>query len=192
MRTTFKLILGFIAGAILTCLVIGVLGLTLFRATVVSVLSDVQAEPGEAAQIADEIAGFTVPDGYTSVMATQFAHFEVVGYDSADGHSHLYLFQMPPALKVEQAELERQLESATAGQGNDQVTDMQVIEEQAVTIRGQATTLIVSEGTNHSGDAIRSASAAFDGRDGQALVSFSGLAANWDDAMINTFIASMI
>jgi hypothetical protein len=191
MNNALKITLGFLAGAVLTCLLIAVLGLTLFRAAAVSVLSNVQAQPGEAAPIAAEIADFALPEGYTSVVATQIAHLEVVGYNSASGNSHLYLFQLPPFVTVNQAELERQLESATEGQGNDQVTNMQVIEAQAVTIRGQATTLVVSEGTNSAGNTIRAANAVFDGKDGEALLSFSGLASEWDSALIADFIGSM-
>jgi hypothetical protein len=191
MNNTLKVILGVLVGAVLTCVVLGVLGLTLLNVTTRSVLRDVQAQPGEAAAIAQEIADFTLPDGYTSAVATQFAHFEVVGYDGPDGHSHIYLLQMPPAWSVDEAELVRQLQSATESEGNDYGPDMQVIDQLPVTIRGQATTLIVSEGTNGAGELIRSANAAFQGKDGQALVSFSGTTAAWDTAMIDAFIASM-
>jgi hypothetical protein len=191
MSTPVKLILGFVLGAVLTCVLIAVLGLTIFRSAAVSVLSDVQAEPGEAAQVAAEIAAFTLPAGYTSAVATQIAHLEVVGYDSPSGDSHIYLFQLPPFLHVDQAELERQLRSATESEGNAQVVEMKVIEQQAVTIRGQATTLVVSEGINGAGRSIRSASAVFAGNDGQALLSFSGPTSAWDAALIIDFINSM-
>jgi hypothetical protein len=191
MSTPVKLILGFVLGAVLACVLIAVLGLTIFRSAAVSVLSDVQAEPGEAAQVAAEIAEFTLPAGYTSAVATQIAHLEVVGYNSPSGNSHIYLFQLPPFLHVDQAELERQLQSATESEGNAQIVDMKVIEQQAVTIRGQATILVVSEGTNGAGGSIRSASAVFAGNDGQALLSFSGPASEWDAALITDFIDSM-
>jgi hypothetical protein len=195
MNNTIKVILGFLLAAVLTCVLtcvlIGVLGLTFFNVRARSVLRDVQAQPGEASSVAQEIADFTLPEGYTSAVATQFAHFEVVGYDGPDGNSHLYLFQMPPALNVDQAELERYLRSATESEGNDYGPDMQVIDQLPVTIRGQATTLIVSEGTNGAGELFRSANAAFQGRDSQALLSFSGPTAQWDTAMIEAFIGSM-
>jgi hypothetical protein len=191
MNNTVKVILAFLVGAVLVCIAVGTLGLVLFNATTRSVISSVPAEPGEAARVAQDIADFALPDGYTSAVATQFAHFEVVGYNSPDGHSHIYLFQLPPGLSVDQAELERQLQSATESQGNADAPDMQVVEQQPVTIRGQATTLVVSEGTNGDGQAIRSASAAFEGKDGQALLSFAGPVAAWDAAMIEAFILSM-
>jgi hypothetical protein len=191
MNTTLKIVLGFLVGAVLACVLIAVLGLTIFRAAAVTMLSDVQAQPGEAAQVAAEIADFTLPDGYTSAVATQIADLEVVGYNSASGNSHIYLFQLPPFITVDQAELERQLQSATESQGNDQVMDMRVVEQQAVTIRGQATTLVVSEGTNGRGKSIRSANAMFDGKDGQALLSFSGPTSEWDADLIAEFIAAV-
>ena len=191
MNTALKLVLGLLAGAVLTCLLVAVLGLTLFRSTAISVLSDVQAQPGEAATIAQEIAEFTLPAGYTSAVAAQFAHVEVVGYNGPDGNSHIYLVQMASSLRVDLAALDSQLQSATKDQSNDYGPDMRVIDQQPVTIRGLATTLVMSEGTNGEGQSIRSASAAFEGKDGQALLSFSGPTATWDAAMIEAFIGSM-
>ncbi len=92
---------------------------------------------------------------------------------------------------MDQATLEDQLHSSTGDQGNRYGADMQVIDQQPVTIRGLATTLVVSDGTNGQGQSIRSANAAFKCKDGQALLSLSGPTATWDVAMIETFIGSM-
>jgi hypothetical protein len=191
MQRPLHLILGLVLGAVLTCALVAVLGLTLFRSTVVAALSSVQAQPGEADRVAQAIADITVPEGYIDAVAVQFADFDVAGYDGPDGHSHIYLFQLPPNWHVDQAELERQLESSMEELGVSYGLDMQVIAQDPVTIRGQATTLVVSEGDNGAGERIRSANAAFQGKEGQALLSFSGLAANWDAPMIEAFIASM-
>lgn len=178
-------------GAVLTCALVAVLGLTLFRSTVIAALGNVQAQPGEADRVAQAIADFTVPEGYTSAVAVQFVDFDVAGYNGPDGHSHIYIFQLPPDWHVDQAELERQLRLSLEDLGIAYGPDMQVIAQEPVTIRGQVTTLVVSEGTNGTGEHIRSANAAFQGKEGQALLSFSGLAANWDAAMIETFVSSM-
>ncbi len=191
MKRPLQLILGLLLGAVFTCALVAVLGLTLFRSTVITVLSGVQAEPGEADRVAQAIAEITVPAGYTGAVAVQFADFEVAGYNGPDGHSHIYLFQLPPNWHVDQAELERQWETSLDDLGIATGPDMQVIAQDPVTIRGQATTLVTSEGDNGAGERIRSANAAFQGKDGQALLSFSGLAAHWDTAIIETFIASM-
>lgn len=191
MNRTLKLILGFLFGAVLTCALMAVLALTLFRSTVIAALGNVQAQPGEADRVAAAIADFTLPDGYTGAVATQFAGVDVVGYDGPNGRNHLYLFQLPPRWHVDWVELERQFQSSVEGQGNDDSPDMQVIAQEPVTIRGLATTLVVSEGTNGQGERIRSATAAFEGKGGQALLSFSGFAATWDAAMIEAFINSM-
>jgi len=191
MNTTLKWILGILVGGMLLCLVIVVLGLVLFNATTRSVISGVQAEPGEAASVAAQIADFALPEGYTSAVATQFAPLEVVGYNGPDGHSHIYLIQLPPGVRVDQAARESQLQSSAGDQGSQYGPDMRIIEQQPVTIRGQATTLVVSEGTNGEGRSIRSANAAFEGKDGQALLSISGSTDGWDAAMVEAFIDSM-
>ena len=191
MNNTLKIVLGFLLGALFTCLLVAVLAFTLFQSATRSVLSSVQADPGEAAQVGQAIADYDVPAGYSPSVATQFAHFEVVGYDGPTGSTHLYLFQLPPSVHVDQPELERQLQSATETEGSGDVTNMQIVDEQPVTIRGQATTLVVSEGVNGQGEPIRSANAAFQGKDGQALVSFSGPIAAWDTEVVEAFLASL-
>ena len=191
MNNTFKVVLGFLAGAILTCIAIAVLGFVFFTTITRSVLRNMQASPGEAEQVAQGIADFTLPDGYSPAVASRFAHFELVGYNGPDGRSHIYLFQLPPAIHVDQAELERQFQNSAGNPGQTNGREMKVIEEQAVTIRGEATTLVISEGTNGDGQLYRSANAAFAGKDGQALLSFSGLTNAWDQAMIDSFIASI-
>ncbi|MEP7355748.1 MAG: hypothetical protein ABI847_00750 [Anaerolineales bacterium] len=191
MNSTLKVILGVVGGALLTCVAIAVLGLVFFGTITRAVLRNTQAKPGEAEQIAQEIADFTLPDGYSAAMASRIAHFELVGYNGPDGHSHIYLFQLPPAIHVDQVQLERQFQDTTGNPSQTSGRAMTVIEEQAVTIRGEATTLVISEGTNGAGELYRSANTAFWGKDGQALLSFSGLTSDWDQTMIDAFIASV-
>jgi hypothetical protein len=191
MNNVLKISLGFVAGAVLTCLLVAVAGLVFFNSTAIAVLRDVQAQPGEAARVGAEIADYSVPAGYSSALASQVADLELVGYNSASGHSHLFLLQLPTFISVNQAELERQLQSSTEGQGNGTVSRMELVEEQPVTIRGQSCLLVVREGLNGEGLTIRSASAMFEGKDGQALVNFSGLASEWDSGLVADFISSM-
>jgi hypothetical protein len=191
MNTFFKATLGCLFGAVLVIAVVVVLALTVLRSTALALLNNVMAEPGEAAQIGQLIAGYTVPAGYTSAVATQFAHLEVVGYNGPDGHHHIYLLQLPPYLTLNQAEIERLLDSNTSDQGSGGVSALQVVEERPVTIRGQGATLVVSEGVNGEGVPIRSANALFTGKDSQALLSFAGPSATWDESVVTAFIESM-
>lgn len=69
--------------------------------------------------------------------------------------------------------------------------EVRVVERQPCQVRGQETTLVVSEGVSHDGQRYRSASALFEGNDGLALVNISGPANTWDQAMVDTFIESL-
>jgi hypothetical protein len=66
-----------------------------------------------------------------------------------------------------------------------------VIESQPCQLRGEESTLILSEGVSHDGSRYRSASAIFDGTGGPALVNFSGPSEDWDQEMVDAFIASL-
>jgi len=68
---------------------------------------------------------------------------------------------------------------------------MQVIEQQAVTLRGQESVLVVSDGLNGDGETCRQAVVAFSGKDGQALLSISGRLDEWDPDMIAALVASI-
>jgi predicted GH43/DUF377 family glycosyl hydrolase len=73
----------------------------------------------------------------------------------------------------------------------DQWSEVTVIETKPCQIRGEETTLVISEGVSHDGHRYRSASAVFDGNGGTALVNVSGPAANWDQTMVDSFIESL-
>ena len=113
----------------------------------------------------------------------QLAGASLVGYTGSDNHSHIYFFQAPANVKVDQAEMERQLSQAI--ENGDDPTD--VVDMVPSRLCGQDTTLLVSEGVNSDGDAFRQVSGMFQGKGGQALVVFERPVSNWDQAEVDTF-----
>jgi predicted GH43/DUF377 family glycosyl hydrolase len=111
-----------------------------------------------------------------------------VTYTAVNGRTHIYLMQAPRALVLDKNELERQMSVAS---GTDQWTEVTVIETQSCQIRGEEATLVISEGVSHTGQRYRSANAVFDGNEGTALVNISGPATEWDQEMVDSFIASL-
>jgi hypothetical protein len=182
--------LGCLGGTLLLVVLLVAAAVLAVRLAGGALLRSLPGNPERAPQVAEEIADFDLPAGYDSAVATHLLGCALVGYDGPDGHSHIYLFQLPASFRLDAAGLERQFDSAADDPARTGV-ELQVIERRAVTIRGQATTLVTSEGTNGEGQTYRSASAVFEGKGGQALLSFSGLTATWDAAMIEAFIASM-
>ena len=127
--------------------------------------------------VSDTIADYTLPAGFGDGSAVSVAGFSMVSYTGADGHSHIYLIQAPPGLALDQASLERQMHRAI---GTDEWAQTTVVDRQPCHIRGQETTLVVSEGLNHDDQRYRSASGLFEGKEGLALVNISAPASSWD------------
>lgn len=76
----------------------------------------------------------------------------------------------------------------------DPLNEFSVIEIQPVTIRGQSSTLVISEGvilTNSESKTYHQAMAAFDGKGGPALLILLEPSAVWDVDTVNALIASI-
>ena len=70
--------------------------------------------------------------------------------------------------------------------------DAELVEQKPVTIRGQKSTLSISEGTNDQGELSRMANVTFQGRgEGPTLVMFIGPAEQWDTELVEDFISSI-
>jgi hypothetical protein len=156
----------------------------------VLVLTGCQNKPMDAARKAAGIADFSLPDGYQPEMALEIAGYTVVSYNPGDGHSHLYLVQAPTSEDVTPEKLEEMLSQAQTGQ-RDKTTRMTIVETRTETIRGQAATLVISEGMNGDGDTYRQMTTAFKGKGGPALLVLEEPLTHWDDARVTQLIASI-
>lgn len=148
--------------------------------------------PQEAVRVGYEIADFEVPAGFDSPYSVHFGDVTMVGYDAQNERSHLLLAQFPKGTSINTQEM---LKIIQKGRGDpDSIwynTNVSLIEEKPVTIRGQETTLSISEGTSSDGISYRSATATFEGRNGPALVLIASPVEEWDITMVETFMASI-
>ena len=174
------LLLVCVCGAIIT---FNTLGVTIGRL--------VQSDPAQVAVAANRIADFQLPSGYKSEVAIDFGGYLFVSYTPGDGHSHIMLVQAPASAKVDQATLERYIEQAAQTRGYDRYTRTQVVGQQQVTVRGQTITLVLSEGTNSSGQPYRTLTGVFQGKGGPALLSVEAPLSQWNQAEVDAFLASI-
>jgi hypothetical protein len=188
MNKTIKIILVILGSLVALCLCIVVVGLLAFRSTGRILQQTIDNDPVEVAAISDDIADFPLPAGFREGQAVRLANFSMVTYTAVNGRTHIYLMQAPRALVLDKNELERQMSVAS---GTDQWTEVTVIETQSCQIRGEEATLVISEGVSHNGQRYRSANAVFDGNEGTALVNISGPVTEWDQEMVDSFIASL-
>jgi len=177
-----------IGAVMVMCLLLVAGGCVGMRTVAYAVTRVVDSDPITVSEVSDSIVDYVVPAGFGDGYVAQMAGYSLVSYRAVDDHSHIYLIQAPPTLKLDRATLEQQANQTVGSNGWN---DVAIIERQPCQIRGEETTLVISEGINHDGDRYRSASAVFVGNEGLALVSISGPSATWDQAMVETFIASL-
>lgn len=137
---------------------------------------------------AAEIASFDLPADYRSEFSANLNEYTLVSYTLGDGYSHLYLVQSQNAADTDK--LLRAMQNIVPGQ-YDPDARMTVLETRPVTVRGQETTLVISEGINGDGNTYRQALIAFDGNGGPALLVFSAPVSSWDLAIVETLVASI-
>ena len=82
------------------------------------------------------------------------------------------------------------LDELVVGSGDPQ-TRMTVVENRPVMVRGQETTLVISDAVNSEGLSYRQATVGFPGNGGPALLVFSETLENWDQAVVDALISSI-
>jgi hypothetical protein len=145
----------------------------------------------EAAEQAGEIADFTVPDGFSPGFSMNLAGSTMVGYDHSDGRSHIFLMQAPDSAGITAEELEQQMRDAIASSQGQSPTEVVESEEVALTILGQDVTGVMGRGTSSEDNAdYRVLTVPFAGKGGPAILIIERPEASWDQAEVDTFIAS--
>jgi len=146
----------------------------------------------EVADMASEVAVFTLPEGFSSPYGMHIGEITSIGFASRSNNTHILITQFPQGTIVNTDEMLKVISKYSVEQDNRWAdTHTTIIQEKPVTIRGQETTLTISEGTSSDGTAYRTATATFQGKGGPALVMIAGPLDEWDLEMVETFIASI-
>lgn len=196
MNTTTKTIL-IVAGSLLlvcVCCIGGLSATGLWTAGKVANWADTNTTRDlyEVAPMIEEIATITLPDGYGSPYGMHIGGLTSVGFASLSKDTHILLTQFPQGTTgntEEMFQLMTQYAVNPESRWNEGRTT--VIEEKPVTIRGQETTLTISEGISSDGTTYRTAVATFQGRGGPALVMIAGTLDEWNPDTVDSFIASI-
>ncbi len=191
MSRNAKIILGIAAAGLLLCAcgaiatfgALGSFGYALLRAN--------EPGPAQVGSVASRIADFQVPAGYQPEAVAELAGILLVSYAPGDGHSHIMFVQAPASLPVDQATLEQYAQEAAPKRGYDRNTRSKIVGQKQATIRGQAVTLVIGEGTNSEGQAYRTLTGVFQGKGGPALVSVEQPVSRWNQSTVDEFIASI-
>lgn len=187
-----KIIIGVIAGILVLCLAICVVGGLLTTILGRNIAANANADPEKAAQTASEIADFTPPAGYQPVTGLNILGYTIVVYDNTSEASDvMILMQMPGLTEIDEATI-RQMQQAMERQSGQRMNNMQVIETRDLTIRDKPARVIIQEGTYSDNSApVRQAMVAFQGKGGVAMLMLAAPTDTWDQASIDRMVESI-
>jgi len=114
----------------------------------------------QVASAALGIADFDLPIEYQPEFTASLNGYTVVSYTPGDGASHLYLIQSQDAADADK--LAQAMKDIIPGE-RDPESRMTVLETRPVNVRGETTTLLLSEGSNGDGYLRWQRRASFDG-----------------------------
>jgi hypothetical protein len=167
-------------------------GLWSFRNIVRWAHTNTSENPQEVIRFGSEIADFDVPEGFGSPYGMHFGEITSVGYASQSKNTHLLLTQFPEGTHVNVEEMLKLINQYSIDPDHAWAdAQSTLIEEKPVTIRGQETTLSISEGTSSDGTNYRSAIATFQGKGGPCMLMIAGPIEEWDIERVEAFIASI-
>jgi hypothetical protein len=149
--------------------------------------------PQEVSQIASDIASFRVPEGFSTQFGMKLGGFSMVQYMTRDERTIIFVTQFPAGTSINPEEMIREIQqNARNPKSVWYNTDARLVEQRPVTIRGEETTLSISEGTSEQGVLYRVANAEFHGNgEGPALLMIVGPADQWDVQLAEEFITSI-
>jgi hypothetical protein len=150
-------------------------------------------DPQEVSRIASKIADFDIPEDYSRQYGMEIDTFNLVQYANNGEDTYIFLAQFPADTSINPDQLMREIKNSSRNPNHPLYnTDMQIVEQKPVTIRGEETTLTISEGTSDQGELYRMANAKFQGNgSGPALLMIVGPADGWDAQMVEDFVASI-
>jgi hypothetical protein len=148
-------------------------------------------EPRQAEATGGAMPSFTLPAGWLSDYSMKIAGFQLAGYKPENGTGHLVFAVIPETSNTSVEDLERQIQSVTGSQGYRwNQSEMKVVERRSVTVRDQASELVISEG-NGSGGAWRQAVTTYRGDQGLVLVIYGMPQGNYDQGELDALLASI-
>ena len=196
MDKTTRTILIIVGAALVLCayvtVTVFVTGLWTFR-TVSKVAEQTVSEiPQEVGRVAGEIADYDVLEDFGSPVSIHIGDMTLIRYTTLDEMFYILIAQFPGGTSIDVEKMLELMDKGTSDRNNVWYsTDTKIIEQKPVTIRGQATTLIISEGTSLQELSYRYATAKFEGRGGPALVMVASPVNEWNMEMVDEFISSI-
>ncbi len=186
MSKNTKIILTIAGGILLLCVLACVVILLLMPAFAKNMVS---TSPAQAQQVGQQIADYTVPPGYRETGMDLFFEKLVMISPTNQSGPDIMLLQVNTTSRAQAEQQMRQaLEQQFARQSSG---TFHQVEDHAVTLKGESSTLSVSENDATGRLTMRQAFGTFKGKGGTAVVMFMGGVSDWDWKLVDDFCASI-
>lgn len=195
MSKNTKVALGVVIGLVLLCCCTCVGGVLAFQLGGAALFEQILVEdPSQASSLAQEMVDYDLPPGYAESNALNMSIFKLVMITKASDGSRpiLMLLEMPSSMAVDEEQMLLQLQQAMAASMGRQGFTMTLVDRGRTTIRGQEVDLLLYEGTDEDGAAMKQlVSGFFDGKQGQVMVVAIGPEDGWSQTEVDAFIRSI-
>ncbi len=191
MSRNTKIVIGIAGSLLLLCACAGFIALGALGSLGMTVARNVSTSPVKVQELAGNIADFQLPANYSAEASFALGGYSFVSYAPGDGHSHIQMVQAPASVQVDQTTLEQYAQQANPNVRRDRYSQVRTVGQTQATIRGQTVTLVISEGTNRDGELYRTMTGVFQGKGGPTLLSVESPVSTWDQAEVDSFIASI-
>lgn len=192
-----------IVGAL--CLCAGVVAALVFGVGISQFTHSIKTDPTSVAATSQRIADFDVPAGYKIAVAMSFLSYDMVtivpdtyysGTPSNNAGTPLnngmfiMLMQFSSGL-TDPAQMQQQMQRSLQQQSGQRGINMTVTRTYQTTIRGQKTTVTVSDSDAGQGLTLRQLITVFQGKHGAVMLMMQGSSETWDQSLADGFMASI-
>lgn len=180
-----------VAIALFCCCVAG-LGMTLLGTSLIG--RAFITNPDRIQAVGLQIADYDLPSGYNGMFAMNMMGVKMVAIGPSTVDADLMmivLMQFSPRMQISREEMESQVEQALARQIGLGNADWVSLGQEERMINGESVTMTVREGTTDYGEHLRQISGFFQGKGGPAMLIVTGESEAWDQATVDSFIASI-
>lgn len=186
-----KIALG-LGAAILFCLCSVGVAFLAFRTVFEKAKDAIITEPGQISSVADKIATYEIPQGYSEQMAMDFGIYRIVMIAPADTTDKPMIMLMSyNSTGVSPEQMQQEMQRSLEQQSGQPGVTWTTVDERTMSIRGQEVLVTEREGRSNNGFALRQMVTAFEGESGTVLIMIQGNAASWDEKLVNEFLTSI-
>jgi hypothetical protein len=143
--------------------------------------------PDEIAKMRQEIAEYDVPEGYKEYGMQMFGFQALMLSNYERSPENLVIVKFPTSMEMSQAEIDQAMQQVIQQYQN---TVWKVVETQPVTIMDQTITMTILEG-GEDPDRVRRMQCGWQGQNGMIALQIYGRVESWDQAVVDTFLASI-